>query len=250
MKNIPENKKMFLLGLGGSFGLMFFVGFLILLSIVLSGKTVASDDQVKQNNQPSVRNQAPQPSAAPAGDIRLAAISADDHIRGADKAPITIVEFSDPECPFCKRFHDTMNQVMAKYPDQVRWVYKHAPLDSLHSKARKEAEATECAAELGGNDGFWAFLDKLFEITPSNNGLAESQLYDIADAVGLNKTKFTDCLNSGRYKDKVQQQLDEAIAAGMQGTPYSVIVAGGTNIPLSGAQPFAVVSATLDSLLK
>src|SRR3989338_2531696 len=94
-----------------------------------------------------------------------------DHLRGDPKATVKVVEFSDLECPFCKNFHRTMQQVMSEYSGQVAWVYRHFPLDSLHSKARKEAEASECAAELGGNDGFWAYVDKLFEITPSNNGL-------------------------------------------------------------------------------
>lgn len=94
-----------------------------------------------------------------------------DHLRGDPKATVKVVEFSDLECPFCKNFHRTMQQVMEEYSDKVAWVYRHFPLDSLHPKARKEAEATECAAELQGNDGFWAYVDKLFEITPSNNGL-------------------------------------------------------------------------------
>lgn len=99
-----------------------------------------------------------------------------EHLRGDPKATVKIVEFSDLECPFCKRFHLTMQQVMEEYSGKVAWVYRHFPLDSLHSKARKEAEATECAAELAGNDGFWAYIDKLFEITPSNNGLDPSLL--------------------------------------------------------------------------
>lgn len=94
-----------------------------------------------------------------------------DHLRGDPKASVKVVEFSDLECPFCKRFHLTMQQLMEGYSGKVAWVYRHFPLDSLHPKARKEAEASECAAELGGNDGFWAYIDKLFEITPSNNGL-------------------------------------------------------------------------------
>ena len=94
-----------------------------------------------------------------------------DHLRGDPKAKVKVVEFSDLECPFCKRFHVTMQQVIEEYDGKVAWIYRHFPLDSLHSKARKEAEASECAAELGGNDGFWAYIDKLFEITPSNNGL-------------------------------------------------------------------------------
>ena len=164
-------------------------------------------------------------------------------------AEITIVEFSDAECPFCKRFHATMNQVIAEYGDKVKWGYKHAPLDSLHRKARKEAEAFECAGELGGNDGFWKYADRLLEITPSNDGLDPAQLPQIAEYVGLNRSKFEKCLASGKYAAKVQGHLAEATAAGLRGTPYSVLVSGDKTIPISGAQPFEQVKSIIDSVL-
>jgi len=100
-------------------------------------------------------------------------------------APVKIVEFSDTECPFCKRFHTTMQQVVKDSNGQVAWVYRHFPLDQLHSKARKEAEATECAAELGGNEKFWAYLNRLMEVTPANDGLDLAELPVIAAYVGL-----------------------------------------------------------------
>ena len=102
--------------------------------------------------------------------INLKPISAEDHILGKLDAPIIIVEYSDLECPFCKVFHRTMHEVMDKYgkDNKVAWIYRQFPIDSLHSKARKEAEATECANELGGNDGFWKFTDEVFGTTNSN----------------------------------------------------------------------------------
>src|SRR3990167_1785339 len=118
---------------------------------------------------------------------QMAAISARDHIRGNPDAPVKIVEYSDSECPFCKRFHDTMKQVMDTYgkTGKVAWVYRNFPLDQLHSKARNEATAIECAGELGGNDKFWAYADRLYEVTPSNNGLDPMELHNIAQYVGL-----------------------------------------------------------------
>lgn len=108
-----------------------------------------------------------------AAKINLDPVTEKDHIAGNPNAELLIVEYSDPECPFCKRFHETMMQVMNEYgkTDKVAWVYRHFPLDSIHSKARKEAEAIECAGELGGNDKFWEYLNKLEEITPANNQL-------------------------------------------------------------------------------
>ncbi|HEY4512123.1 MAG TPA: thioredoxin domain-containing protein [Candidatus Paceibacterota bacterium] len=103
-------------------------------------------------------------------------VTAKDHIKGNSSAPVKIVEYSDLECPFCKRFHATMLEVMSTYgkDGKVAWVFRHFPLAQLHSKAPKEAEAAECAAELGGNDGFWKFVDKINELTPSNNKLDQA----------------------------------------------------------------------------
>ena len=117
--------------------------------------------------------------------INMKPISDSDHILGDKNAPVKIVEFSDTECPFCKRFHTTMQQVVKDSNGQIAWVYRHFPLDQLHSKARKEAEATECAAEMGGNEKFWAYLNRLMEVTPANNGLDPAELLTIAAYVGL-----------------------------------------------------------------
>lgn len=119
----------------------------------------------------AISDNAPLPKKTSDESSNVRSVNEGDHLRGDPKATVKIVEFSDLECPFCKNFHFTMQQIMSEYPGKVSWAYRHFPLDSLHPKARKEAEASECAAELGGNDGFWSYVDKLFEITPSNNGL-------------------------------------------------------------------------------
>lgn len=179
-------------------------------------------------------------------------VSKDDHIRGNPDASVKIVEYSDTECPFCKRFHPTMLQVMDEYgkDGKVAWVYRHFPLDQLHSKARKEAEATECAAELGGNDTFWSYLDRLMEVTPANNGLDLAELPKIAEYVGLDTAKFNECLSSGRYAQKIEKHVQDAIATGGQGTPWSIVVGkNGKKYPLSGAQPYEAVKQLIDSAL-
>ena len=178
-------------------------------------------------------------------------VTASDHILGDPNAPVKIVEFSDPECPFCKRFHETMHQVVQDYNGQVAWVYRHFPLDSLHSKARKEAEATECAAELGGNEKFWSYIDRLFEITPSNDGLDLSLLPKIASEVGLNRAAFENCLNSDRHADKIESQYQDAVASGGNGTPYSIVIApNGQKLTINGAQPYQAVKQIVDIALK
>lgn len=195
------------------------------------------------------RPSAPSDSVA-AKDITLAPVSSADHVRGAPDAKITLVEFSDTECPFCKRFHVTMRELLKKYPDDLRWVYRHFPLDQLHSKARKESEATECAAQLGGEQGFWKYLDRLFEVTPSNDGLDPAQLPAIAQQVGLNRVKFEECLSSSRHAKRVADQLEDAQNAGGRGTPYSVLIGpDGSKYPISGALPIEKIEPVIKALL-
>lgn len=95
--------------------------------------------------------------------IKLKPVSADDHIRGDKNARILLVEYSDIQCPYCKRFHPTVNRALSDYNGQIAWVYRHFPLEGLHPLARPAAEATECAASMGGEDAFWKMLDKMNE---------------------------------------------------------------------------------------
>lgn len=180
-------------------------------------------------------------------------VASDDHIRGNPDAPIKIVEYSDTECPFCKRFHETMKQVMDEYGDtgKVAWVYRHFPLDQLHSKARKEAEALECAGAQGGNDAFWKYADRLYEITPSNDRLDSAELPKIAEYIGIDVPKFNECLSSGTYAEHVANDLENAAATGGRGTPWSIFVApDGSKLPINGAQPYEVVTQLIEQNLK
>lgn len=222
-------------------------GLFIAGAIVISGKTTGSPqaavgDSLNDRILPEV----------PRG-INLEDITSDDHIRGNLNAKIKIVEYSDTECPFCKVFHETMKKVVDDYGGSggVAWVYRHFPIDSLHSRARKEAEATECATELGGDEAFWRYIDRIFELTPSNNGLDPSLLGEIATYVGLDKVEFQSCLDSGRYTNKVQASVEDAANAGARGTPYSVIIdASGKKTSLDGALPYEDVKQAIDLLLK
>jgi protein-disulfide isomerase len=180
-------------------------------------------------------------------------VSADDHIRGNPNAPIIIVEYSDTECPFCSRFHNTMKQVVDTYGKngQVAWVYRHSPLDQLHSKSRKEAVAQECAGELGGNDKFWEYTDRIYAVTPANDGLNVLELPKIAEYIGLDVAKFNTCLASGKYDAKIQADLENAQATGGQGTPWNVVIANGKAISsINGAYPYDNIKKIIDDLLK
>lgn len=189
------------------------------------------------------------PSLNTSGSIRL--VDKTDWIFGDPDAPVKIVEYSDLECPFCKSFHQTMKQMMQEYEGRVAWVYRHFPLDSIHPKAPYEAAATECAGELGGNTAFWQYVDSVFEITPSNNGLNLALLPQIAESIGLNKTEFQACLDSGRHNAEVEADFNEAVAVGGRGTPYSVVVAeNGKEFPITGALPITSVRSVIEQALR
>jgi len=179
-------------------------------------------------------------------------VSSNDHIRGNPGAEVKIVEFSDLECPFCKAFHGTMKRIMEEYNGKVAWVYRHYPLDPLHPvKARKAAIASECATKLGGNEGFWKYIDRYFEITPSNNQIDLNELPKIAAYVGLDVVQFNSCLESGEYDNLIESQVQDAVDSGAQGTPYSVvIVADGNKYEINGAMPYEQVKLLIEEGLK
>lgn len=179
--------------------------------------------------------------------IEVDPVTEADHIRGGKQPKVIIIEYSDLECPFCKTFHQTVKQVASEYGDQVAWVYRHFPLDQIHSKARKEAEASECASEQGK---FWEYIDELFRITPANNKLEESKLPEIAKTVGLNVTQFNSCLSSGKYATKVEEHAKSGANAGAQGTPYTLLVYGkGVKKLEGGAVSAPVLKSQIDALL-
>lgn len=235
-------------------------GSIVLTGIIIAGAIIYSSnpDSLARNRakgQAAVGNIEQDRGDREPGDVsavlnNINPVTSNDHIRGDINAPVKIVEFSDTECPFCKRFHETMQQVANEYKGQVVWIYRHFPLDSLHPKARKEAEATECANELGGNEKFWTYLDKIFEVTPSNNGLDLAQLPRIAEQVGLGKQKFQQCLDSGKYAQRVQQHLDDALKSGGAGTPNTIVIApNDKKFVISGAQPYQAVKQVIDTAL-
>lgn len=239
-------------GESSSFGVpaaIVIAGGMIAAALYFGGGKVPA--QQVASGQQAANPQAAQPAAQPPeltiGEIRP--VTDQDHIRGVKDAKVTVIEYVDLECPFCKRFHPTLQQLLKEYPNDVSWVYRHFPLDALHSKARKEAEALECAGEQGK---FWEMTDKIFEVTPSNDGLDMSTLPTLAQQVGVaNLQLFQSCLDSGKYADHVAADLADAQAAGGQGTPYSVVlVANGEKFPLSGAQPYSAVKQLVEQALK
>ncbi len=185
------------------------------------------------------------------GDMRP--VSADDHILGNPNAQLVLVEYSDTECPFCKVFHQTLQRMMSEYgkDGKIAWVYRHFPIDQLHSKARKEAEATECANELGGPAKFWEYINLVYQTTNSNNSLDPAELPKIAKTVGLDVKAFNTCLDSGKYAAKVEADYQDAVKSGGRGTPHSILITkDGTKTPIDGAYPYDQLKTILDAALK
>lgn len=176
---------------------------------------------------------------------------AGDHILGNKNAPIMLIEYSDLECPFCKRVHPTLKDVVKAYGGKVAWVYRHFPIPELHSKAPKESEAVECAKDQGGEDAFWKLTDKIYEVTPANNGLDHSTFPALVQSVGLNADKFKTCFDSGKMLPRVQKDIQSGIKAGIQGTPGIILVnvKTGKKTLIPGAVPLEDFKRAIDQLL-
>lgn len=177
-------------------------------------------------------------------------ITNDDYIRGNKNAKVTLVEYSDLECPFCKQFHPTMQQVMKEYGDKVRWVYRHYPLP-FHQNAQKEAEAVECAGKLGGNDSFWSYVDAILDRTTSNGtGFALDQLAPLAKELGINEQTFKNCLDSNEFTQKVKDEIAKGSEEGVTGTPGTIIIGvNGETQLVPGALPFEQIKPMIDTAL-
>ncbi|MBU1031529.1 DsbA family protein [Patescibacteria group bacterium] len=217
--------------------------------IKLGSKSTANVAGVQVENAPPTLPQA-QPTVSVS---QPAPIATDDHLRGNPKAKVIMVEYSDLECPFCKQFHQTATQAMSSYKaDELAWIFRHFPLDQLHSKARKEAEAVECATDLGGNDSFWKLVDKIYGVTPSNNGLNLDDLPNLAASLGLDSTKFKTCLDSDKFTQKIEDYSQAALKAGIQGTPTVFLFSAksGEFTPVPRAVFYEDLKAAIDLALK
>lgn len=191
------------------------------------------------------------PTPTPPPSDLIPAVTNKDHIRGNISAKAVLVEYSDLECPFCKKFELTMKQVLKEYGDKVAWVYRHYPLP-FHENAQKEAEASECAAELGGNITFWNYIDAILDRTTSNGkGFALDKLVPLAEELGLDGKKFKACLDEGTYEQKIKKEIDSAAKGGVTGTPTTIIIlTTGKRDVIPGALSYEQIKQQLDELLK
>lgn len=176
-----------------------------------------------------------------------------DHIYGNPDAVVSLIEYSDFECPYCKRFHSTARELVDASDGTVNWVYRHFPLNFHNPGAQKQAEASECAAELGGNEKFWAYTDAIYERTTSGGkGFPLEQLVPLAAELGMDEAAFEECVDAARHEERVKEDLREGMEAGISGTPGNILVNNETGeaVTRAGAQPLEELQSAVDSLVE
>lgn len=179
----------------------------------------------------------------------LAAIHKWAFVYGNKNARITIVEYSDLLCPFCKRHYNdqTLEKVVAAYPNDVQMIFKQFPIPQLHPMAPLWAQATWCAGKLGGSEKFYAYLAKAFALSD----FTEENLTDIASTLKLKTSAFVSCLTSSEAIEQVELEIAEAKSFGIQGTPWNVIIdnKNGTYVVIPWAYPFDAFDAEIKKML-
>ena len=160
-------------------------------------------------------------------------------VKGDPKAPITIVEFSDFQCPFCKKGEPTLKGLLAKYDGRVKLAFRDFPLTEIHGQAEKAAEAARCAGEQGK---FWEYHDTLFA---DQSELDEASLIGRAQNLKLNESAFQSCLTSGKFKPGIEADRKDGNRVGVGGTPAYFI----NGVFLSGAQPSSEFEKIIDNEL-
>ena len=222
-----------------------FSGILIAGAILFTNNTPA---KVAAIAQAPVRNQVGADTQEATPD--QLSVKPDDHVLGNPDADVLIIEYTDAQCPFCQRFHMTMQQVMSNYgkTGQVAWVYRHFPLDSIHPYARKGAEALECAYDQGGNTAFWKLEDKMFAANTAS--IAPDELPKLAAVAGLDVNAFSTCLTSGKTAARVERDYQQGVDIGVRGTPYTIVWNKKTNkqIAINGAYPYDNVKGVLGQI--
>lgn len=231
----------------------FFLGSLTTKVKLLEEGGVTAGAQAPTNDQAKAAPAQPQQPTKGVASID------DDPILGDKNAPITIIEFSDYECPFCKRhFTDTYPKLIKEYIDtgKAKLVFRDFPLSFHDPMATKEAVAANCAKEQGGDKKYFEFHGEIFKRTTSNgNGLDDAKIKTIASDLGLNTNSFTSCLSNKEMEDEVKKDIADGSAAGASGTPTFLIGKSTSDGKIDGdlligAQPFAAFQAVIDPLLQ
>jgi len=182
----------------------------------------------------------------------LRLIDSTDKVRGNVSAPIKLIVYTDLECPACKYFHQQLQAIDANYvaTGKVAIAYRAFPLDSIHSKSRNEFAYAECVNQIGGSSKYWQFVDKIFEISPTNNGLDPAKLDETAKALKIDAKQLATCVKDPKVATVIEKTTQEAMALGAQGTPFFIIVdPQGIATPVFGGIPADRLGQAFDLLL-
>jgi len=235
--------------------IIFLVGMMISAAIFFGLKSSQSGQKAEipgTDSQPSGQKQQ--------NENQLATVSIDDDAFLGDKdtAKVAIVEFSDYECPYCKKFRDqTFDQIKTNFIDTGKaiLVYRDLPLSFHEPAASREALAAECAKDQKGNEAYFQYHDQIYKTTQGNGaGIEDDKLIEIADNIGLNQTQFEECLSSNKFGSEIKKDASDAAKLGINGTPGFVIGkldADGNvkGVIVSGAQPYSVFSDIIQQQL-
>lgn len=183
-------------------------------------------------------------------------ITEKDFVFGKKDSKVIVIEYSDTECPYCISLHPTIKQIQAAYGDKVAYVYRHFPLTQIHPGAFDEARAISCAGKIAGDEGYYAFMNNLFDYKYENRTtqLQKGKIADVVKKTNLDQKTFDACMASQETAPIVNEHQQDGTIAGVQGTPATFvllktrkgleIVAG-----IDGAQPQPVFNAAIEEAL-
>ncbi len=180
-------------------------------------------------------------------------VTPSDHIIGNPEAPVRIVLYSDIDSEHSKAFQATLAQLMSQYASggKVAWVYRHFPLTTVHANSLRHALAAECAASLGAPDAFWRFIDLLNVGAPGSAEFDPKNYGGVITQLGIPEESFNVCLTSGRFAGRVRADTHNALEAGAEGAPYTVILIQGQEpISINGALPYAALKEVVDRAIQ
>jgi protein-disulfide isomerase len=208
------------------------------LSIIAAGALIAGALYFSNKNNVAM----PGPNdTEPQAAINAPKVSTNDWIRGNPDATIKIVEYSDPQCGYCKRFHPTMQRIMNEYgkDGKVAWIYRQLPI--LGPESFTQALSLECVGKLKGQAAFWTNLDEHFTGPGGEPNLAK---------LGIDKKSYDACMANPTHIAELETAAATAQSLGIQGTPHSIVMVGEEQVSIDGAQPYESVKAMLDGLIK
>jgi protein-disulfide isomerase len=217
----------------------FLPGAIVLAGIIISLAVYA----VRTDNSPKIGSGAPS---------LVRPVTPDDRIIGNPEAPVKLVEYADIDSEYSKEFQATMQQIMSEYAagGKVAWVYRHFPLLDQHAASASHAEAAECAGFLGTSDTFWRFIDALQAAAPNENEFPVSGYTAVAQSLGIPVAEFETCLQNGRFTKKVYDDSTNALAAGAEGAPYTVLLVEGQDpVGIQGSLPYEDLKRVIDEAI-